>query len=291
MRRARLFALLALAAPGCGAQLDPGDEETAPPVTQTFGEESVNCASPHPATGYENGSPVQIELVTADGKPIEVKTASSYHAMQVAAAHDGIGLTVVSGFRTYQEQQYLYSCYTHCNCNSCNLAARPGYSNHESGHALDLNTSNNGVYAWLEAHAASFGFHRTVPSEIWHWEYWGPLVPGPCSGGSSGPSGTPGAQCFSHTLARDVASGVCVQSATDGNWYHCAGGGWVGGATGCSLSYAFCHSSTLGKDVPARTCVESKYDRVWYQCDHQGWVTPVANGAGPVGACSSEYPL
>ena len=25
-----------------------------------------------------------------------------------------------------------------CNCNSCNLAAVPGYSNHQSGHALDL---------------------------------------------------------------------------------------------------------------------------------------------------------
>ena len=30
---------------------------------------------------------------------------------------------------------------------------------------------------------------------------------------------------------------------------------------------------------------------VWYQCDAAGWDTPVANGAGPLGACSAEYSL
>src|SRR5690606_15622592 len=60
-----------------------------------------------------------------------------------------------------------------CNCNSCNLAATPGYSNHQSGHALDLNTSTPGVLNWLNNHGAYYGFARTVPSEPWHWEWWG----------------------------------------------------------------------------------------------------------------------
>ena len=42
-------------------------------------------------------------------------------------------------------QEYLYACYVNCNCNNCNLAAKPGFSNHQSGHALDLNTSAAGV--------------------------------------------------------------------------------------------------------------------------------------------------
>jgi hypothetical protein len=79
------------------------------------------------------------------------------------------------------QQQYLYSCYVNCSCNNCNLAAKPGYSNHQSGSALDLNTSAPGVYAWLSKNAGKFGFKRTVPSEAWHWEYLGSRpVGGPC---------------------------------------------------------------------------------------------------------------
>jgi hypothetical protein len=93
---------------------------------------------------------------------------------------------VVSGFRTQGEQQYLYGCSVHCDCNGCNLAARPGYSNHQSGYALDLNTEGGGVYTWLSRNAAHFGFARTVPSEDWHWEYMGGGAAGawPCDGGT-----------------------------------------------------------------------------------------------------------
>ena len=35
---------------------------------------------------------------------------------------------------------------------------------------------------WLNANGARFGFARTVPSEPWHWEWWGnpATFPGPC---------------------------------------------------------------------------------------------------------------
>jgi predicted cupin superfamily sugar epimerase len=287
----KLF-LMSLLAAGCGAELTPGDEdadESPPPITEAvYGEASLSCAS-HGATGYKSGQSFEITLVSADGKPVELKTASAYHQMEVAAAKAGVTLTVVSGFRTMAEQQYLYACYVHCSCNSCNLAAKPGYSNHQSGHALDLNTSNPGVYGWLTNHAASFGFHRTVPSEIWHWEYWGPLVPNPCTGGGGGTSDGP--DCYSHTLARDVKAGACVQSASDAKWYHCENGGWHDGQVACTVSYGFCHSATLNRNVPPRTCVQSRSDHVWYQCNHDGWDTPVHDGAGPVGTCSAEYAL
>ncbi|MBK8264380.1 MAG: D-alanyl-D-alanine carboxypeptidase family protein [Nannocystis sp.] len=133
-------------------------------------------------TGYVKGVPYEITVVTVDGKPVEVATADAYLAMRAAAAADGVGIKVVSGFRTNAEQQYLYNCYINCNCNNCNLAAKPGYSNHQSGHALDLNSSAAGVGAWLMANGAAFGFARTVPSEPWHWEWWGggPPTEGPC---------------------------------------------------------------------------------------------------------------
>jgi hypothetical protein len=135
-------------------------------------------------TGYRSGSRFAISVVSVDARPVEVNTANAYIAMQEAARRDGVHVRIVSGFRTNSQQEYLYGCYVHCNCNNCNLAARPGYSNHQSGHALDLNTSDRGVLAWLNRNGGRFGFSRTVPSEDWHWEWWGNDrdFEGPCGG-------------------------------------------------------------------------------------------------------------
>ena len=144
---------------------------------------SIDCAESQD-TGYTSGTPFSITVVTVDGKKAERETANAYYVMAQAAEADGVELRVVSGFRTMSEQEYLYGCYVNCNCNNCNLAATPGYSNHQSGHALDLNTSASGVLTWLNANAASFGFERTVPSENWHWEWWGGGPGGgPCGDG------------------------------------------------------------------------------------------------------------
>ncbi|MEZ4450213.1 MAG: M15 family metallopeptidase [Nannocystaceae bacterium] len=142
---------------------------------------AYNCAEKKD-TGYVQGKSFEITVVTVDGKPVEIETANAYLQMQAAAAKDGVGIQINSGFRTMAEQQYLYNCYINCNCNNCNLAAKPGYSNHQSGHALDLNTGNSGVYNWLKAHGGAWGFKATVPSESWHWEWWGggPKADGPC---------------------------------------------------------------------------------------------------------------
>ena len=133
-------------------------------------------------TGYVKGEAFEITVVTVDGKPLEVQTANAFLLMRGAAAKDGVNISVVSGFRTNSEQQYFYNCYVNCNCNNCNQAAKPGFSNHQSGHALDLNTAAAGVYNWLEAHGGDYGWTRTVPSENWHWEWWGggPPTSGPC---------------------------------------------------------------------------------------------------------------
>lgn len=147
---------------------------------------TVSCAT-RSDTGYDRGSAFQIQVMHVDGKPVELNTGAAYWKMQQDAARQGIYLRVISGFRTQGEQQYLYSCYTSCSCNNCNLAAYPGYSNHQSGYALDLNTHENGVLWWLNNNASRYGFRRTVPSEDWHWEYFGGAVAnGPCSGGGAG---------------------------------------------------------------------------------------------------------
>jgi len=140
---------------------------------------------PRPADGYVGGARRRITVVEVDGRPVEINTAARYLEMQAEAQADGVSLYIVSGFRTMPEQEYLHGCYVNCNCNNCNLAASPGYSNHQSGLALDLNTSDWGVYDWLSRNAVSYGFHRTVPSEDWHWEYLDGGTPGTglCAGG------------------------------------------------------------------------------------------------------------
>ncbi|HEY2744861.1 MAG TPA: GH25 family lysozyme, partial [Polyangia bacterium] len=94
------------------------------------------------------------------------------------------------------------------------------------------------------------------------------------AGGSTGGGGGGGVVvngCNSATLAKQVPSGTCVQSASDGDWYHCDNGSWIAGESGCTATYPWCQSATLGKAVPPRTCVQSKSDDVWYQCDASGW--------------------
>ncbi len=118
-------------------------------------------------TGYSRGRAKKICITTVGGKQVEINTAKAYVKMRDAAKRDGVTLVVVSGFRTMQKQRELYALYKR---GRGNLAAPPGYSNHQSGLALDLNARAPGVYRWLTRNGGRFGFIRTVPSENWHWE-------------------------------------------------------------------------------------------------------------------------
>jgi hypothetical protein len=216
MRLALLSPLL-LALIGCGPTL--GDDEVEPrSTTSSISQGLVTCEA-HQDTGYNQGVPFTITLIVADGYPVERSTANAYALMQAAAAADGIGLRVNDGFRTPQEQAYYWQCYQTCSCNMCNLASPPGYSNHQSGSALDLNTSDYGVYNWLTNRAWEFDFHRTVPSETWHWVYYG-----------GGPGGGPCPACnCSGTGTQTQACGTCghqtrtCDGCTLSNWTACAG--------------------------------------------------------------------
>ncbi len=211
--------------------------------------------------------------------------------MRAAAASAGVRITVVSGFRTMDQQRYLYNLYL---AGRGNLAARPGYSNHQSGLALDLNTSSGGVYNWLSiATGSRYGFRRTVPSEAWHWER-----PAGSQGSYSG--GTSSGRCYSSTLGREVAEKTCVESRLDSAWYQCDNGSWFAGRGGrgnCSSTHALsggstpstntssgrCYSGTLGRDMAVGACIQSRFDRDWYQCASIGWVmsNSIPSSPGP----------
>jgi hypothetical protein len=173
-----LLTLPLVALTACAGDASPDDaleSESEPVATQSSPLISaVDCTS-RTATAYVSGSPRTIETIRIDGKAVTKATGHAFLAMQRAAHDAGVYLGLNSGFRTNEEQQYLYSCYLTGRCNNGNLAARPGYSNHQSGTAVDLSTSS-----WLASNAGRFGFRRTVPIEPWHYEYDGPDPGGVC---------------------------------------------------------------------------------------------------------------
>jgi hypothetical protein len=248
--------LLALAA--CGPSLEAGDDHAhgdleGPPedLYASLPQGLVTC-NERQDTGYTSGSPFAITVVTCDSKPCERDTANAYAVMQAAAKAAGVNLVVVSGFRTQSEQQYLYNCYVNCSCNNCNLAAKPGYSNHQSGHALDLNTSSPGVLSWLNTHGASFGFKRTVPSEPWHWEWWGGgpgggpcgLTPDNCTTGEASACANYGCGCVNHACKGGFCPGTgCTQKETN----DCGG-------VGCSCANSECS----GGFCPGSGCTQKE---------------------------------
>jgi len=131
---------------------------------------ALRAAHAESTVGYVQGRKIKITVVDVDGVVVEQKTARAFATMAEAAAGDGLELELTSGFRTNERQAELYDEYLHADGA---LAAKPGYSNHQSGRALDINVWNWSVYEWLDSHAATYGFKRTVPSEPWHWEYLG----------------------------------------------------------------------------------------------------------------------
>jgi LAS superfamily LD-carboxypeptidase LdcB len=130
----------------------------------------IPAAHAEKTTGYVAGTKTSLRITEINGKDVEVRTAKAFRVMARAAAKHGVDLKIRSGFRSFAKQAKLYKQYRK---GQGNLAAPPGYSNHESGRALDLNVTDHKAFDWLQSHGATYGFHRTVPGEAWHWEYLG----------------------------------------------------------------------------------------------------------------------
>jgi len=124
-------------------------------------------------TGYVNGSPRRIRIAPiGNGKQMRADAAGRYNQMKAAARRVGISLTPVSGFRTMAQQRALYAAYR---AGRGNLAARPGYSNHQGGLSVDIATGSysSATYKWLARHGRQYGFVNDVRTEPWHWTFRG----------------------------------------------------------------------------------------------------------------------
>lgn len=122
--------------------------------------------------GYVNGRASQITLQSVGGGQfMRADAAKNFLAMQKAASAAGVNLSATSGFRSMEQQQSLYQKYKN---GTGNLAARPGYSNHQGGVSMDIGgvgSYSTRALGWLKASASKFGFVNDVRGEYWHWTF------------------------------------------------------------------------------------------------------------------------
>lgn len=150
-------------------------------------------------TGYEGGVPFKMpvtelvwdDLSIAADKYLRTDVAEAFRLMYEAAQVSGLMLRVNSAWRSKQHQDRLYrqwkmwfdrwSLIKGDRPKRRPRPARPGYSNHHNGVAVDINRSHDDpdgdghsiTDAWLESNAHKFGFTMPYGIEKWHWEYHG----------------------------------------------------------------------------------------------------------------------
>lgn len=124
---------------------------------------------------------------------IRSEVYDAFKEMFNAAKEDGITLIINSGYRTYEYQNEVYEQYKDANGEEYadSYAARPDFSEHQTGLALDVITygtsgeefENTDAYKWLQEHANEYGFILRYPKgkeditgysyESWHYRYLG----------------------------------------------------------------------------------------------------------------------
>jgi zinc D-Ala-D-Ala carboxypeptidase len=121
-------------------------------------------------------------------------TAATWRKMKQTAALAGVQLLLVSGFRSMRHQADLIRrklAAGQAIDTILTVNAAPGFSEHHTGRAIDVATpgtrpltaefDSSTAFAWLEAHAGTFGFRMPYTRgnsfgfeyEPWHWSQLG----------------------------------------------------------------------------------------------------------------------
>ncbi|MCL2213578.1 MAG: M15 family metallopeptidase [Treponema sp.] len=107
-----------------------------------------------------------------------------------AASREGYTLTVLSAYRSFEHQgrTYTYWVTQEGQLQADRISAKPGYSQHQLGLAVDFNMLDNALAEtpegiWLAANASSFGWSLSYPDgyesitgyswESWHYRFVG----------------------------------------------------------------------------------------------------------------------
>lgn len=134
---------------------------------------------------------VNISFIKRDDEEtlINKEVLEQYHKLYQDALKFGYELYIFSAYRDYQKQKILYY---FINNEDNQISAKPGYSEHQSGLALDISTLQWGLsnyleysdeFKWLKQNAHKYGFILRYPKdkeiitgynfEPWHFRYIG----------------------------------------------------------------------------------------------------------------------
>jgi zinc D-Ala-D-Ala carboxypeptidase len=147
---------------------------------------------------YQQAPPNELKAITTDGGiKLREKAADKFLQMQKDARREGIILTPISGFRSIQDQEYLFfqvkEQRKQVTSKRAEVSAPPGYSEHHTGYAVDIGDGNapatnlntnfeqTSAYKWLEENGAKYSFELSFPQnnlqgisyEPWHWRFVG----------------------------------------------------------------------------------------------------------------------
>ena len=118
----------------------------------------------------------ETEIVEGTDRPEEINplVLARFLSAQAAAKEFGIELSIDSGYRSPEKQNYLYqrAIKTYKSAEEAMKWVLPSdLSRHPWGLALDVNLNHDKSGAsWLEANGATFGLCRVYVNEWWHFE-------------------------------------------------------------------------------------------------------------------------
>lgn len=136
------------------------------------------------------------DLVTSNDATLSAKAMPHFQAMLSAATVDGQPFRVTSSYRSYSDQvsTYAYWKATSGTSGADTYSARPGFSEHQTGFAVDVAAGScvldcfgtTTQYTWLQSHAADYGFIQRYyagqeavtgyKAEEWHYRYVGVTI-------------------------------------------------------------------------------------------------------------------
>ena len=144
-----------------------GELKAAEVNRQTRG--TVTPTTPPPRPGG-NIIPKEKTVVVEGQFRLRPDAADAYKRMKADAKKEGVTITLVSAWRDYSVQAYLYDLFLR---GLGNLAAPPGSSDHERGIAIDL---SNGI-PWAQKNCTKYGWYNSgmtfSQKEPWHFDYRG----------------------------------------------------------------------------------------------------------------------
>ncbi len=137
---------------------------------------------------------ISIKYYYGDKKKIRSEVYEAFKRMWEDAYKEGIYLIIVSAYRDYNSQVEVYKDYEAQKGTNYadSIAARPGYSEHQTGLSLDIYSKDNTLastfknskaYEWLINNSYKYGFILRYPDgkkkitgfsyESWHYRYLG----------------------------------------------------------------------------------------------------------------------